>query len=147
MGTSIQIGANLNNTYFDYVNGVDNKDTHCGEKTLVDKKVSVAGLVLMTVIFYIIGILAALPILVTYQGIELIAIFSVGFVLSVFYTANPVGLKYRALGDITIFLCFGPLLMQFTSILLTGALNSKLNIYALPLGCIIECILHANNAR
>jgi len=67
--------------------------------------------------------------------------------LAYFYTAKPVGLKYIALGDITIFLCFGPLLMQATSLVLTGMANTRLNVFSIPLGLLCEGILHANNAR
>lgn len=146
MGISIQIGANLTNTYFDFINGVDNKETPGGEKTLVDKKVSPIGVVIMSVIFYIIGLGAVFPVLM-HSDFQLIIIVAVGTTLAIFYTATPVGLKYKALGDVTIFLCFGPLLMQCTSILLTGEANSKLYIYTIPLGLIIEAILHANNTR
>ena len=48
---------------------------------------------------------------------------------------------------ITIFLCFGPLLMQCTSLILTGELSDQLYIYSIPIGLLTEGILHANNAR
>ena len=51
------------------------------------------------------------------------------------------------MGDITIFVCFGPLLMQGTSLFLTSNTNSLLHIYSLPIGLITENILHANNIR
>jgi len=52
-----------------------------------------------------------------------------------------------AMGDFTIFLCFGPLLMQCTSIILTGEMQSKLIYYCVPIGLLTEAIVHANNAR
>eukprot|EP01041_Mallomonas_annulata_P006006 gene6006-12111_t len=145
MGIFIQIGANLTNTYYDYVNGVDTKDG--GEKTLVERKVSTTGIILMSIISYLIGLAALAPYILSAKGYQLLTVVVTGICLSIFYTANPVGLKYKALGDITIFLCFGPLLMQCTSIMLIGSISSDLNIYTIPLGLIIEAILHANNAR
>lgn len=44
-------------------------------------------------------------------------------------------------------MCFGPLLMQCTSILLTGKTDDILYIYSIPIGLLTEGILHANNAR
>lgn len=74
-------------------------------------------------------------------------IFISGMLLAFFYTATPVGLKYKALGDVTIFLCFGPLLMQCVSILLIGGTDNNLYLYSIPIGLLTEGILHANNAR
>ena len=147
MAVSIQAGANLTNTYFDFVNGVDNKDTLCGEKTLVDKKITTNGVLILLTICYLIGIGTLLPIIIQFNNPNLSIIFSVGLLLAFFYTANPIGLKYRCLGDITIFLCFGPLLMQCTSILLIDRMDSLLYLYSIPITLLTEGILHANNAR
>jgi 1,4-dihydroxy-2-naphthoate octaprenyltransferase len=80
-------------------------------------------------------------------------VFLSGVVLSFFYTAGPVSLKCRALGDVVIFACFGPLLMQFTALLSSPAsspahlLQWQLLPYTIPLGLLTEAILHANNSR
>lgn len=148
MGISIQAAANLTNTYFDFINGVDNKDNATagtGEKTLVEKKVSTHGLISLAVALYMLAILSISPLLM--RCWPTLVTFVCGTLLSMFYTATPVGLKYIALGDITIFLCFGPLLMQCTSLVLTGELNNSLYIYSIPIGLLTEGILHANNAR
>ena len=68
-------------------------------------------------------------------------------ILSFLYTANPVGLKYRMLGDLTVFVCFGPLLMQCTSLILTGRMDERLYLYSVPTALLTEGILHTNNAR
>jgi 1,4-dihydroxy-2-naphthoate octaprenyltransferase len=94
-----------------------------------------------------VGIAAVLPIIISSTEKQLLTIFSSGILLAFFYTADPIGLKYHALGDITIFLCFGPLLMECTSLLLTGSLYAPLLIYSFPIGLLTEAILHANNAR
>lgn len=55
-----------------------------------------------------------------------------------------------AMGDVVIFVCFGPLLMQFTALLLDpsdGSMQWDLLPYMLPLGLLTEGILHANNTR
>jgi len=147
LGVTVQAGANLTNTYYDFVNGVDTKETVAcgsGDKTLVDKKMSTTGVVLLSVFFYLCAIGCIIPSL----NVEhTLGIFAVGMTLAFFYTAKPIGLKYKALGDVTIFICFGPLLMQCTSLLLTGTLNDRLYLYSVPIGLLTECILHANNSR
>jgi len=129
------------------VNGVDSKDTSCGEKTLVDKKITPGGVITLSTICYLIGVGSLIPVIIKYNDSSLNIIFSAGILLAFFYTANPIGLKYRCLGDITIFLCFGPLLMQCTSILLIGRMDQLLYLYSIPIGLLTEGILHANNAR
>lgn len=151
MALTVQAGANLTNTYYDYVNGLDTKSSVCGDMTLVNKKMSPGVLYLLSIICYVISILAVYPLLVGSllmpSNRTFTIVFAAGIILAFFYTANPVGLKYRALGDITIFLCFGPLLMQATSIIMTGQTSDDLYIYSIPLGLLTEGILHANNAR
>jgi 1,4-dihydroxy-2-naphthoate octaprenyltransferase len=80
--------------------------------TLVDKKISPAGCMILSIVCYLVAALALSPFLTMPDEWNLKVVFATGIVLAFFYTAKPVGLKYMALGDITIFLCFGPLLMQ-----------------------------------
>lgn len=148
MAMAVQAGGNLTNTYFDYTNGVDTKASPTvGDRTLVDKKVNPFGLFLFSIVCYLGAIIAVAPLLLINSNRQLLIIFCSGMVLTYFYTANPVGLKYRALGDITIVLCFGPLLFQATSLILTGNLNNQLYLYSIPTTLLTEGILHVNNAR
>ncbi len=142
---SVQAGANLTNTYFDFKNGVDTEQA--GEKTLVLKKCDPSAVLVFSFAFFALAIASIWPYLADSDGDTLRKVFGAGIALSFFYTATPVGLKYKALGDITIFMCFGPLLMQCCSILFTGSTNGTLYIYSIPIGCFTEAILHANNAR
>ena len=117
-----------------------------GDLTLVEKKFSPEFLFRLSMTLYFIASLATLPLLFAFKA-DFIYVYVLGVLLSVFYTANPIGLKYMALGDVTIFLCFGPLLMTATSILISGKVNTSLLPYALPIGMLTEAILHANNTR
>lgn len=145
MAIAVQAGANLTNTYYDFVNGVDNKAN--GEKTLVDQKVSPFGVLVLSAFFYLISLAVVLPEILSASNSSMLVAFTSGILLAFFYTAKPVGLKYYALGDVTIFICFGPLLMQGTSLLLSGEMTSELYVYSIPIGLLTEAILHANNAR
>jgi 1,4-dihydroxy-2-naphthoate octaprenyltransferase len=81
---------------------------------------------------------------------DLLLLFAAGALLSFFYTSPPFHLKCRALGDVVIYLCFGPLLTQFTALLLLAPSSlppSFLHVCHLPVGLLTEGILHANNTR
>ncbi|EGC35108.1 hypothetical protein DICPUDRAFT_79171 [Dictyostelium purpureum] len=70
-----------------------------------------------------------------------------GLLLCIFYTADPVGLKYIGLGDLTIFLCFGPLLVQSSYLLQTRFFDFNIFYYSIPLAMTIVAVLHVNNTR
>eukprot|EP01031_Cornospumella_fuschlensis_P040570 gene40570-49460_t len=146
MGLFVHAGANLTNTYFDFTNGFDTKQ-HNSDPTLVEKRLSPLTILLMSIVCYTIGIFSVLPLLFSNSYHDMIIPFVAGLVLAFFYTGNPVGLKYIALGDITIFLCFGPLLMQCSAIIMTQKMSDELYLYTIPIGLLTEGILHANNAR
>ena len=78
---------------------------------------------------------------------QLVSTVILAMCLSFFYSAEPVGLKYKGLGDITVFMCFGPLLMQAVSIVLTGKTEELMFVYSLPIGALTVAIFHANNLR
>ena len=147
IGIFVQAGANLTNTYYDFVNGVDTKDNPA-DSIIVDGKVSKSAVHFLSYLCYAVGVFLASPVLIKTDFTDrIMLIFTIGLSLAYFYTAKPIGLKYMALGDITIFLCFGPLLMHFTSLFLTGGINRNLYLYSVPIGLYTEAILHANNAR
>merc|ERR1740138_97156 len=59
----------------------------------------------------------------------------------------PLKLKYRALGDIVIMLCFGPILMQACCIVLIDKVDPMLYAYSIPVALMTEGILWAGNTR
>lgn len=123
-----------------------------GDRALVDQTVSPQGVFRLAIALYTISILIVASIL-TDSHLALAAVFFSGVALSFFYTAGPVSLKCVALGDVVIFLCFGPLLVYFTALLLLQGHQEKVSLgwavwaYTIPFGLLTECILHANNAR
>lgn len=84
---------------FDYKNGVDTKE--CldlnGDLTLVRGKLTPATCIALSASCYLAGLLTVLPALVLHWD-SFVLVFLLGIALSVAYTANPVGLKYLALG-------------------------------------------------
>lgn len=155
----IQSAANLTNTYYDFVKGVDTKKNNADD-TLVEGKLSKETVLYMSYFFYAIGMSTVMSTSTLTQGSlqefnlinvtshkELAVIFATGLILAYFYTATPVGLKYIALGDLTIFLCFGPLLFLAVGLMFTGKIDERLYWYSVPIALYTEAILHANNAR
>lgn len=114
----VQAVANLVNSYCDFKKGCDTK-AKAGDRTLVD------GLVSAKLCLVLAGIVGAV-----WGGIYIWSIVHSGFhpmtlstafvgtSLALGYTAGPAPLKYLGLGDLTVFLCFGPLLASYLSAVL-----------------------------
>jgi len=144
-GLFFHIGANLTNTYFDFQRGADTVE-HADDRTLVDRMLRPRDVLLLTGLFFLAG-LAIGAYLASQAGWELLALGAAGLFLGLFYTADPLGYKYRALGDLGIFISFGPLLVLGSYFVQTEKLDLLPLLFSLPLGLLIVAIVHANNYR
>lgn len=144
----VHAAANLVNTYCDYQHGADTLHPATSDRTLVDGMLSppqvlrsAAGCLTLSV-----GLGAALtrrhdaPSGGAY-------LFAAGALIAVFYTAAPLRLKCRALGDVAVMTSFGPLLMAWVASVLTGTVDLAVLLYSVPPALLAEAVLHANNAR
>ncbi|MGQ9572169.1 MAG: 1,4-dihydroxy-2-naphthoate octaprenyltransferase [Dehalococcoidia bacterium] len=144
-GLCFHIGANLTNTYFDFRRGADSS-AHADDRTLVDSMLRPRDVLLLTVFFFLAG--SALGGYLAFEsGWELLALGAAGLFLGLFYTSAPLGYKYWALGDVGIFISFGPLLVLGSYFVQTEKLDVLPLLFSLPLGLLIVAILHANNYR
>ena len=144
---SVHAAGNLVNTYFDYIRGIDNKKTS-DDRTLVDNVLEPKVVSTMGAVFYTVGCLGFLVLtLISNAKMEHLALMYFGGLSSSFLYTGGLGLKYIALGDLLIFLTFGPLTVMFAFLSQTGKLSMMPILYALPLALHTEAILHCNNTR
>lgn len=143
---SVHAAGNLVNTYYDYAKGVDNKKSD--DRTLVDHLLSPNDVSTMGAISYVVGCLGFLCLsYISPSAMEHIALLYFGGLSSSFLYTGGLGLKYIALGDIVIFLTFGPVTVLFAFISQGGPLSLTPLFYAVPLALNTEAILHCNNSR
>ena len=143
---AIHASANLIADYYDYRNGVDADDTYGSSGVLTGglltpQEVFLGGLVAMTVA------VAAGAYLVTVRGPTIVTLGLIGLLGAYFYTARPLGYKYRALGDLGIFTLFGPLMVLGAYFVQAGRIDWTPLVVAVPIGFLVTAILHANNLR
>lgn len=143
---AIHASANLIADYFDFRNGVDADDTYGSSGVLTGglltpQEVFLGGLVAMTVA------VAAGAYLVAVRGPTIVTLGLIGLLGAFFYTARPLGYKYRALGDFGIFTLFGPLMVLGAYFVQAGRLDWMPLVIAVPVGFLVTAILHANNLR
>lgn len=136
---TLHAAGNVLSDWFDYRTGVDNKDAFA-VPNLVFGEFEPKEYLVFSIILFAVG--AGIGVLLTIMsGPALLLIGGVGIVLTVGYSF----LKYRALGDLDIFIIFSVLIMLGTSYVLCYRVCTEVLILALPVGIITVSVLHANN--
>ena len=140
--------ANMANDWYDVKHGVDeNAPTsvyrpHPLLFGQVDKsryKMVIFGL-------YTIGIGISLY-LTWIQGFPVLVFSVLGVLFGVFYTADPIKLKHHSVGEISVFLAFGPLMVGGAFYAITGVFSWNPLLASIPIGLLVALVLLANNLR
>lgn len=134
--------GNIISDYYDFVNKVDRKESYGSNRLIIDgvfdAKVARNFGFVMLAIGCVIGLYICFN-----SGYYLLLIGFVGVVASMFYYK----FKYRALGDLLIFIVFGLLVAFGTYYVMTNVLSWEILLISTPVGLLITAILHANNTR
>ncbi len=143
-------GANVVNDYFDYRYAVDT--TRVSGSFGQESRVLIRGLLTPRQVLAIgLGLYAsAIPIglyLIAMHGWTILWLGVSGLVTGICYTARPVALKYKALGEIAVFVMFGPLMVSGAYFVQTGAFSVAALWISVPLGIFVAMVLLANNIR
>ena len=142
----LQISANLLNEYYDFIKGSDKQKTHglgmiIARGLLPPRQVLMGGIVTLT-LGALIGIY-----FVFLTGLLVLAIGIGGVLAVVLYTAGPYPLAYIGLGEITVFIFMGPLIVLGTYYVQAETVHSAAVWGGMPIAFIVANILHANNLR
>lgn len=144
---SVHGAGNLVNTYYDYVRGIDSQKKS-DDRTLVDHILNPQDVSNLGAVCYVIGCFSFLVLCyLSSSFVPHLALLYFGGLSSSFLYTGGLGLKYLALGDILIFITFGPLTVLFAYLAQGGSLNWSPLLYAIPIAFNTEAILHANNMR
>jgi 1,4-dihydroxy-2-naphthoate octaprenyltransferase len=142
----LHAASNVTSDYDDYNHGVDREDTLGGSRVLVQKLLEPKAMLRFGLSLFALAVIFAIPIIMQ-RGLPILILGFAGILGGYFYTAKPFSFKYHALGDVMIFLMYGPAIVAGTFFALTGTFN-WLAVYAsIPLGLLITGILQANNLR
>ena len=145
----LHLGGNLLNDYFDYRSGVDREmhdDTGRPGRLLVTGQLQPRMILVEAVVCLVIAAMIAAS-LVWHVGAGLLAFGAAALVLLYSYTGPPLQLKYRAMGEIVIFLAFGPLLMAGAAWAQLQRWDSAVLLLSIPVGMATTAVLVGNNYR
>jgi 1,4-dihydroxy-2-naphthoate octaprenyltransferase len=139
-------GANLANDYFDHVKGIDS------DESLGPSKVIQEGLLTpeqvkrgMLIAFGIATLLGLVIVSQTSWVVLALALCSLG--AAFFYTGGPKPLGYIALGELTVFLFMGPVMIGGSYYVHTGRVTWEVIVASIAVASLVAEILHANNMR
>ena len=142
-------GGNVLNDYFDTKSGVDQPDSgtvkyrpHPVLAGLMSQGAVLVEALTLLGLAAVIGMALAL-----FRSMLIFWIALTGLLLTVFYTGRPINLKYRALGELVVFLIWGPLMFQGAYVAQAGVLSVKALVASVPFGVLVALVLFANNMR
>ena len=138
----LQAGGNMMSDYFDYKNNVDREETYGSSRMLVNKQFQPREVYWFSISMMVIGNIIGIYLLLNTSW-HLLWIGLAGIIGSYFYFF----MKYRALGDLNIFIIYGQLISLGTYLVMTNTLSWKMLLVAAAPGFLIVNVLHANNTR
>ncbi|MDB4886161.1 MAG: 1,4-dihydroxy-2-naphthoateoctaprenyltransferase [Gemmatimonadetes bacterium] len=142
----IQVGTNFANDYSDFHRGADHEGrlgpTRVTQSGLLTSAAVRAGII---VAFGAAALLGAGLVFVGGWPIVLIGIASI--ICGLAYTGGPWPFGYHGLGDLFVFVFFGPVAVVGTAFLQTGAWSPLALAASVPIGLLVTNILVINNLR
>lgn len=140
--------ANMANDWYDVKHGVDENapTSKYRPHPLLNGEVSKSDYKKVNLAIYAVGF--AIAFYLTWLRGPIILVFTVlGVMLGIFYTADPILLKHRSLGEVSVFFAFGPIMVGGAFYALTGKLSWDPMIASVPIGLLVALVLLANNLR
>ena len=142
----IQIGTNFSNDYADFVHGADTADRVGPLRVTQAGLVSPEAMRRATVLVFAAAV-AAGAYLIWRGGWPVLAIGVASIVSGILYTAGKKSIGYLGLGDIFVFVFFGPIAVAGTFYVQALTLSWEVVLVGLGPGFLSVCILLANNIR
>lgn len=131
--------GNVLSDWWDYRKGVDNEKAYAIPQLVFGQFTPREYLTFSSILF---AVAICIGLVLTYlTGWELLIIGGIGALLA----ANYSFFKFRALGDIFVFICFAILPVIGTSFVATGAVEWPALVISIPLGIFTIGVLHDNN--
>ena len=146
----IQLGLNVANDVFDAAQGADDANVtptrySGGSRVIQYGLLTFRQMATLSALFYAAGIAIGAVLLALRGSPALLAIGALGVAISLSYTAPPLKLVYRGLGEIAVAIGFGPLMLLGAYVVQTrGALSWEPFLASIPVALLVALILYVN---
>jgi 1,4-dihydroxy-2-naphthoate polyprenyltransferase len=144
------LGLNVANDVFDARLGADEKNVNPtqysgGSRVIQYGLVSLRDMALISASMYAIAIGVGIVLLLTRFSVELLVIGVAGILISISYTAPPLKLVYRGLGEVMVGLGFGPIMLLGAYVVQSGGpIPLEPVVASVPIGLLVAMILYVN---
>ncbi len=145
----LHASVNLLNDYFDYKSEVDTLEAPTVKyrpHPIIAGMYSANAILLFSIIYAVVGLSIGLY-LTLITDITTFYLGLIGLALVYAYTGYPISLKYRALGEVEVFLVWGLLIALGSYYVQVQELSYKAMLASTPLGLLVTAVLLANNLR
>jgi len=141
--------TNLVNDYFDHKTGLDNSENFGAKNILVQGVLTPAQVRNAAIVAFVISAAIGAYFIVEAgaKADVLIYLIIFGALSAYFYTAPPLSLKYRGLGDLQVVLSFATFMVFGAYYVQTKSFSWLPIFYSIPIGLLVDDILHINNLR
>ena len=147
-GACIHLGLNVANDVFDTTSGADQANVNPtqfsgGSRVVLYGLLSLRTIALWSLGFYAVGIAIGIG-LAAARGWDLLWLGVAGALLSFFYTAPPLRLVHRGLGEIVVALGFGPIMTLGAYFVQAREYDLEPFLVSIPVGILIALVLYVN---
>ena len=145
----LHAATNLMNDHYDVLNGVDNPEVPTAQyrpHPLIEGKLEPNHVKIAAYLLYAIAIIAGIYLAVL-RGSTILTIGAIGVLASITYTAPPFKYKYIGLGEFSVFLMWGPLMVEGSYFVQRQMLSQSAFSVSLPFGALVALVLLVNNLR
>jgi 1,4-dihydroxy-2-naphthoate polyprenyltransferase len=141
--------TNILNDFFDVRHGVDRvgaPTTKYRMHPAAFGQTPLSSILGLSLVLYGVTIAAGLY-LALVSNLLILVVTGIGIIGSVFYTADPLVLKARGLGEVTVFSMWGLLIPLGAYMVQAGTYSWSPSVVAVPIGLLVAEVLLANNIR
>lgn len=147
--SAVHVGLNVANDVFDALSGADEANfrptQYSGGSRVIQRGiVPLSRMAAISAAAYAVGGGIGIFLVLHTQSWELLAIGVCGMLISFFYTAPPVRLVHRGLGELTTAIGFGPLMVLGAYVVQTRRLDWEPFVASVPVAILIALILYVN---
>ena len=149
-GIAIQAGTNMLNDYFDHTSRNDESNKNAtpfngGSRLIQAGLMSSTKVGISALLFFIIGTIGGLYLEFLIGGQVILSLLIFGVFLGLFYTADPLRIGYRGLGELAVGLGFGPVFVLVSWYIQTGSTDFIIPFFwSIPIALLIANILIIN---
>ena len=150
----LQILSNLANDYGDAKKGADNENRIGPARSIQSGEISAKAMLNAVILFSILSLISGLALLyfafqenLNWTSVSFLILGLLATAAAIKYTVGKGAYGYSGLGDLFVFIFFGPVAVMGTFYLLTKHFDWLLILPAITMGCFSVAVLNLNNMR